>query len=48
MELKILSKPNTLNEAALLIGKAISHTKGEKIKLSLCSFIFTPNIFIKC
>lgn len=33
MKLKVLTKPNTLNEAALLIGKAISHKKGEKIKL---------------
>ena len=33
MKLEILTSPNTLNEAALLIGKAISHKKGEKIKL---------------
>lgn len=33
MKLKVLSSPNTLNESASLIGKAISHKKGEKIKL---------------
>lgn len=33
MKLEILSRPNTLNEVALLIGKAISHNKGERIKL---------------
>ena len=33
MKLKVLNKPNALNETALLIGKAISHKKGEQIKL---------------
>lgn len=33
MKLKVLEKPNTLNESAALIGKAILHNKGERIKL---------------
>lgn len=33
MKLEILTRPNTLKESALLIGKAISHNKGEKIEL---------------
>lgn len=33
MKLKILSKPNILNESAALIGKATLHEKGEKISL---------------
>ncbi len=33
MKLKVLSKPNTLNESAALIGKTILHSKGEKINL---------------
>lgn len=33
MKLKVLTSPNLLTEAALLVGKAISHNKGEKIQL---------------
>lgn len=33
MKTKVISSPNILYESALLIGKAISHNKGEKIKL---------------
>lgn len=33
MKIKVLSTPNTLNESASLIGKVITHNKGEKIKI---------------
>lgn len=33
MKIRISNSPNILYESALLIGKAISHNKGEKIKL---------------